>query len=301
MEIGKTLYFFRRNNQFTQKELTSEKFDVSAYSRIENDNQAIHLDVLEDVLDKLSVSNAEFVIRASFNNKQQRFLLLYNYCAVNLNDRIKKEKLVSYYQELAHKQKNLRELSNYISISNYFSQYWEEVEALTIVEMEEIYQYIVDRSYYQQYDYTIISNMIGFFDTKHQKRIIEKAVPLVDEEKRDDTTKKYAYMTVINFISSQLYRNNLVLAEKYLVITKNSDLRNLDYKYRLHIQYLDDLLNYLGTKNYRYLEKIHYFIHLLENLGDKLLAKSIEREVNYVLYKRNSSAENSSYPINLLQ
>lgn len=285
MEIGKTLQFFRKNNQLAQKELTSEK-----------------LDVLEEILDKMSVSTGEFFLRASFNDKQQKFQALYYECATDLNDRTKKRELVSYYQELLHKPKKLSELSHYISIANYFNQYWEEVKPLTQAEVEEIYHYIISRNYYQQMDYIIISNMIFLFDTERQIAIIEKALPLVDEDKRDETTKKFAYTILINFISTQIYLENLSMAREYLKkVKKQYNVQNIGYKNSLYIQYLDDLTNYLQTGDSRYFGQIQYFICLLNNIGDTMLSKKIQNEVRRVLHKQVEFANITSYPVGLLQ
>lgn len=297
MNIGETLRFFRDKNHMKQKELLSKNFDSSAYSRIENGKQSIRIDKLEELLETLSVSTEEFFLRASFNDQQKKFRSLYFYCATHLNNQTQKKKLLKYYVSIQQTEKNLRALSNYIAIKNYFSQFWNEVTPLSTSEIENIYQYLISKDYYQQFDYIIISNMIQLFNEKYQKFLVGKALPMVDEDLRDSTTKKYAYNIVINLISSQIYKKNYLQASKYLELAKKQDKTVVDYRYRLHIQYLDNLINYLMIGDYRFLEKIHHFIHILDDIGDVAQSKAIQDEIKHVTHKNFDFSTSNSYPV----
>ncbi|WP_207695551.1 hypothetical protein DOK67_0002158 [Enterococcus sp. DIV0212c] len=301
MNIGETLRFFRKKLHLTQKEMLDNHLDPSSYSRIEHGKQIIRIDTLAEVLNKLSLSPEEFFSRVSLDKEQKKFRALFYYCAEHLNNKSTKQKLIDYYQELAKFQYNLKERSNYIVIKVYFSQFWEEIPPLTEKEIKEIIDYLLKKDYYQQYDYLILSNTVRFFNEKQQDLILMRAIPIADEDLRDATTKNFAYNTITNLITSRIHAKDYVGARKYLAIAKKQDKDGKNYNYRMNLQYLNNLLEYLLTGEHQYMEYIYDFIKLLENIGDVHQAKILKKEVTYLTHSNFTVTNKNDFPTGLFK
>lgn len=302
MNIGDTLHFFRTQANFTQKEMLSNHSDPSIYSRIENNKRPPRIGEIKDILNKLSIESEEFFSFASLDIEQDEFRNLFYYCAKHLENSPKKKKVLSYYKELsAKKNKSLKELSNYIGIKNYFYDHWEEVTEVTIDELESIFNYLMNKKVYFQYDYILISNLIHHFTVKQADLIISKAIPIVYEEKRDSVTKNFAYNSLINLISIRLHDKDYERAAKYIRLAKKQDKLNNNYNYRMNIQYLSNLLSYLEKGEPIYMEHIYNFIHILEDIGDYTHADNIKKELKILTHNTIKASNTRRYPVALLK
>lgn len=293
MNISETLLFFRRKLKLTQKEMWPGH-DTSAYSRIENGKQDIKMSDLVSVLDQMSISPEEFFLYSSIDEEQKRFRSLFQYCANHLNNQTKKNELCRYYNKLENNsQKKLKDLSNYIAIKIFFSQYWEEISKVSTIELEDIFHYLDQKSYFLQYDYALMSNTIFLMNETHSDILISKAIPLEDEENRNTTTKQFAYNLITNLITIKLYNRDYEKAKKYLRLANKQNVKNQDYQYRMNIEYLSNLYSYLTKGNYQYIRKVYDYIHFLDDLGENQQSKMIEKEVE-VLTLNFRGAENST-------
>ncbi|MBP1045458.1 helix-turn-helix transcriptional regulator [Enterococcus sp. BWM-S5] len=297
MNISETLLFFRRKLKLTQKEMWPGH-DTSAYSRIENGKQDIKISDLSSILDQLSISPEEFFLYSSIDEEQKRFRNLFQYCANHLNNQTKKNELCRYFSKLeTNSQKNLKELSNYIAIKVFFSQYWEDIKPIKKNELDDIFSYLNDKSYYIQYDYTLMSNTIFLMSDKQAEKLVSKAIPIKDEENRNTTTKQFAYNLITNLITTELYKLNYEKANNYLILAKRQNEGNQDYKYRMNVEYLSNLHLYLTKGNYQYIRKVYDYIHFLNDLGETQRSKLIEKEVELLTL---TSREKDNSPINTL-
>ncbi|EOL43537.1 helix-turn-helix domain-containing protein [Enterococcus caccae] len=303
MNIGETLRFFRKQLHLTQKEMLDNYLDPSSYSRIEHGKQVIRIDTLAEVLKKLSVSSEEFFAHVSLDEDQKEFKDLFYYCASHLDNHTKKKKLIAYYSTLKERQLNLKEFSNYIVIKSYFSQFWEEIDPITEQEIKKTAQYLLKKNYYQQYDYVIICNMIRFFTFKQQDLIIARAIPIPNENRRDYVTKNFAYTTITNLITSRIYEKDYNGAQKYILFANKQDMTASNYNYRMNLQYLHNLLQYLLTGNHKYMEHIYDFVRLLENIGDTLQAENLKKEIKFLTYNQFSipMKDDKNYPIGIFK
>lgn len=301
MNIGETLRFFRKKLHLTQKEMLDNHLDPSSYSRIEHGKQIIRIDTLAEVLKKLSLSPEEFFARISLDEDQKKFKALFYYCAEHLDNQSMKQKLVDYYLKLAKFQHNLKELSNYIVIKVYFSQFWSEIDPITDKEIQEIVKYLLKKDYYQQFDYLIISNTIRFFSTKQQDLVLSRAIPISDEDLRDSTTLNFAYNMLTNVISSRIHERDYEGAAKYLSIAKKQDKKGKNYNFRMNLQYLNNLLEYLVTGEYHYMEYLYDFIKLIENIGDLQQAETLKKEVTYLTHSNFTVTDKTSFPNGLFR
>ncbi|MHC5217288.1 helix-turn-helix domain-containing protein [Enterococcus sp. LJL128] len=301
MNIGETLRFFRSKLNYTQKEMLQNHSDPSSYSRIENGKQLVRLNELEQILDRMSVTAEEFLNFSPLDKDQQSFRELFYYCATHLENKTKKKQLLDYYFKMKKESKDsLRALSNYIGIKGYFHTYWEEIEPLDSNGISNIFDYLMNKNYYIQYDYIIMSNTIPLFNNKQVDLIFNRAFPIKDEEKRDITTKKFAYNVILNIISIKLYERDYQLAEKYIALAKKQDKSSKNYSYLMNLQYLNNLLQYLKIGDLSYLNKVYDFIHLLEDIGDSFHAELLKKEVKILTYD-NKETKYSDYPVSLIK
>ncbi|OJG90201.1 hypothetical protein RV15_GL001465 [Enterococcus silesiacus] len=282
--------------------MMSEFTDPSTYSKIESGKRALKVNELEEILNQTSISVDEFFSFTTFDKQQQDFRETFYYCGAHLENKSTKQKLLNYYYSLKDKdKKTLRELSNYIGIKNFFNAHWEEVDPVTFEEITDIFQDLMNKSFYIQYDYIITANLTRFFNTKQADLVLARMFPIKYEEQRDFTTKKFAYNILINLISKRLYEKDYESAKKYIKLAKKQDKQNENYSFKLNLQYLTNLLNYIIEGELVYIERVYDFIHLLENTGDTLQAEQVKKEVKILIHEKDSEKMLQSYAVGLLK
>ncbi|MTD40107.1 helix-turn-helix domain-containing protein [Erwinia sp. CPCC 100877] len=288
MNTGETLKFIRKKRNLTQKEILPTHIDPSTYSRIEAQKRPIRINDLQEILNGLSVTSEEFFSLNELDMEQQQFKQLFYYCGRHLDNQSKKNKLLNYYNELKHtNSKNLKQLSNYIAIKNYFSQHWNEVEKLTAKETNYTFNLLVEKLFYFQYDYILLSNLITHFNAKQSDLLIDKAFPIELEEYRDSTTKKFAYNALLNLISIRLHERNYEKTFKYIKLAKQQDKTASNYSFRMNLKYLENLTNYLTKGETKYMKQIYNFIEIIEDIGDFDFAELVKEEVKNLTYNTN--------------
>ncbi|WP_086313396.1 hypothetical protein A5821_000875 [Enterococcus sp. 7F3_DIV0205] len=302
MNIIDTLRFFRLKLKLTQKEMMPDYTDPSTYSKIESERRSLKVSELEEILSHISVNAEEFFNFATFDKEQQDFRKYFYYCANHLENKSTKQKLLNYYFSLKSKQdKTLRELSNYIAIKNFFHDHWPEIDEISSEEITNTLEELLNKSFYLQYDYVITSNLIRFFNAKEADLLVAKMFPIKYEEQRDFTTKKFAHNILINLITLRLYAKDYNGAEKFIKLAKKQDKQNENYNFKLNLQYLTNLLNYLLDGEPVYMERVYDFIHLLENAGDINHANNVKKEVKMLTHERDSEKILNNYTIGLLK
>ncbi|OJG96647.1 hypothetical protein RV18_GL002013 [Enterococcus termitis] len=282
--------------------MMSDYTDPSTYSKIESGKRSLKVTELEEILGQVSINTEEFFSFTTFNKEQQDFREYFYYCGAHLENQTTKQKLLTYFFSLKNKEKKtLRELSNYIAIKNFFYAHWEEVDQITQTEVNDIFESLLKKSFYLQYDYVITANLIRFFTAKQADLLIARLFPIKYEEQRDFTTKKFAYNILINLISLKLYAQDYEGAEKYIKLAKKQDKQSENYSFKLNLQYLSNLLNYIIEGEPTYMERIYDFIHLLENTGDTLQAEQVKKEVKILTHEKDGEKLLNSYSVGLLK
>ncbi|MGM0218915.1 helix-turn-helix domain-containing protein [Enterococcus sp. AZ126] len=301
MNIGDTLRFIRTKKNIKQKEMLPNHQDSSTYSRIENNQRIVKLNDLEVILQQLDVQAEEFFTLTSLDNQQEIFNHLYYYCGNHLNNQSTKKKLLEIYYQIENKaHKSIKDLSNYYAIKCFFHKKWEEVAPVNSDEINMIYEKLVETNYYLGFEYKLLCNMITFFSPKQANVLIYKAFPIKDEDKREYTTKKFAYNTLINAITVTLYKKDYDLTRKYIKIAKNLDKSNSNYSYRMNLKYLENLADWLETGELKYMQQINNFITILEDIGDSEHAKNVNNEVKELTHNKDS-VDNVSYSVGLIK
>lgn len=302
MNIGDTLRFFRTKLKISQKDMTPEYMDASAYSRIEGNVRSIKLDELQNIFEKTGIHSSEFFRFYDLDYRQTKFKELYIYCATHLENKSKKNKLIDYYYKLkSNNHKNSTELSNYIAIKNFFGPHWDEVEEITQQEVDHIFSIIINKKFYLHHDYVLISNIVRLFSAKQTDLIVPRIIPIPFDKNRNIETKKFAHNTLINIISLKLYAMDHSGAEKYIKLAKKQNKLETDYNFKLNLQYLNNLLQYLMTGEMVYIERVHDFIHILEDIGDDLHADQVKKEVKILTHDKDSKKMLESYEVGLFK
>ncbi|MFD1899914.1 hypothetical protein GQR36_07315 [Enterococcus termitis] len=106
---------------------------------------------------------------------------------------------------------------------------------------------------------------------------------------------------MINLISLKLYAQDYEGAEKYIKLAKKQDKQSENYSFKLNLQYLSNLLNYIIEGEPTYMERIYDFIHLLENTGDTLQAEQVKKEVKILTHEKDGEKLLNSYSVGLLK
>ncbi|WP_321387468.1 helix-turn-helix transcriptional regulator [uncultured Enterococcus sp.] len=280
MNIGETLKFIRKNKKQTQREISKGYLDRTTYSRIENDERSVRINDLQGVLNKMSVNVHEFFTFAKFDLEQQQFRELFDACREQPEHEGLKKQLFAYYKKQAAKPtKNLRELSNQLAIKNYFHHYWKEIPAINEGDIELVYRVLTKKNYYFQYDYILLANIIPYLSEHQADVLIKKAIPIKDEEQRDEITKNNAFNALLNLIHVRIYEGEWLIVKKYVKLAKRQPGLLKSYKHRLDLYYFDSLFTYLLTKDPKALEKTQLFIKVTEDIGDKNKADAMKEEV----------------------
>lgn len=246
MGNGELLKVIRKNKGLAQKDVTTRYIDRSAYSRLETGSRDMKLGELREILEKLSVNGSEFVPLTSIDKDQNYFREIYYYCAKHPNNKATKKKLLNYFEKLVKIGKmSYRQFCNYLSIKVYFQNHWEEIEGISDSEVMQVYNILSKKSYYYQYDYIMLTNLMLYFSKKQADLLIMKAIPIKDEEKRDYTTKNFAYNSILNLITIRIYDSDFESAEKYIKLAKKQDKNSRNYNYRINLEYLENLYKFL--------------------------------------------------------
>ncbi|MEI5993273.1 helix-turn-helix transcriptional regulator [Candidatus Enterococcus mansonii] len=280
MDVGKTIRFFRKQLNFRQKELVSKHMETSSISRIEKGEQSLKVEALVEILNTMSLTTEEFFAKCLMDDSRDKWRVLFYSCTENPKDGVAKRELLEYYEAIKTKAKarTLKELSNYFSIKLYFSRIWAEVDSITEQELDDTFNYLLAKKYYQQYDYMIINNIILLMKDDQQEYLISKIIPIKDEEFRNTEVKRYARSTLVNIITSKIYKKDFIQAKEYLSKAENFDKSSADYSFTLNIEYLKNLLGYLITGEAVYMKNIHTYIYMLEFVGDRQTLEAVKKK-----------------------
>lgn len=296
MEIYEALRFFRKKLNFTQKEILPD-VDPSVYSRIESGKQELKINDLKRILDSLSLLPEEVFSMAPLSKDQQKFHFLFTNCAENLHGENRKDDLINYYHELSDKNKDLRELSNYFAIKSYFAQVWSEVDEIGVEELDNIFTMLSNKEYYQHYDYIIIRNAMRILEKEKADILIKKIFSTKKNKLETEPMDDAFYYILLNATTTRIYEKDYTSAKKYIHLAKMQDKERKNINYRIHLKYLENLLDYITIGDYQYIQRIQEYIHLLKDIGDLVLANQISTDVKLVLDGIDEHIDKKDYPV----
>ncbi|MGK0550901.1 helix-turn-helix domain-containing protein [Enterococcus faecalis] len=288
MNTLEALKFFRKKKRISQANMLPGK-DAKRYHRLESGQSKLDYEDLFTALNTLELSFKEFF--GAIDMEENIPILAidnqYKNCLYTLDDSAGKKILLRYFHELAAiKEKNTMETALYNDIKVVYHPIWPEIPKIDTADIEHVLNIIKKKTYYTYYDYRMTVNPIIFFDTEKVQYILERMYPIENQKNRDFTTVRIANLIYPNIITGQLYRNNLDQAAYYIQKAKEANVPYDDYHFHFNLHYLDNLTNYLITKETKYLTKILQEIELLEQFGNFELANGIKEEAtNLILGK----------------
>lgn len=299
MNTGETLQFIRKKKNLTQKEILPDHIDTSTYSRIEAQKRPIRINDLQEILNALAVTPEEFFSLGNLDEEQQQFRQLFYYCGAHLENKAKKAKLLDYYSKLKlDSNLNLKQLSNYIAVKNFFSPHWSEVDKINQTDIDFVFNLLIEKNFFFQYDYLLLSNLITHFSAKQSDLLMSKAYPIKLEESRDTTTKKFAYNVLLNLISIRLHDSDYERAYKYIKLAQKQDKGATNYSFRMNLKYLENLTNYITKGEAKYMKQVYNFLENIEDIGDYEYAESVKEEIKNLTYNKD---RNKDYTIALIK
>lgn len=282
MIFSNTLKFMREKRNIPQNKMLSSK-DSSQYSRIESGKAQLKLNTLYELTKSLGVTLTEFIQFSNIDNDSIQFTKEINYCIDNPDLEYEKQQLLIKYKKLDQTHINLMTLENiafYYTIKSMLSPYWKEVTAPTAEEIEKIFQQLINKNFYSQYDYMLALNLIPYFNKLQLDTIANRMYPLEYPEKRTEKTKIYSNLLITNIISSLTYELDYKSALKYVEIAQaNSSLRD-NYYFHLNILYHKNILLRFLENDTKYIEKAREVIQIMMDIGDKKTAKQFLEELN---------------------
>lgn len=285
MNTLEALKFFRKKKRISQANMLPGK-DAKRYHRLESGQSKLDYEDLFTALNTLELSFKEFF---SAIGMEENIPILaidkqYEKCSAMPNNSKEKKILLHYFHELAAiKEKNTMETALYNDIKVVYHPIWPEIPKIDTADIEHVLNIIKKKTYYTYYDYRMTVNPIIFFDTEKIQYILERMYPIENQKNRDFTTVRIANLIYPNIITGQLYRNNLDQAAYYIQKAKEANVPFNDYNFHFNLHYLDNLTNYLITKETKYLTQILQEIELLEKFGSIQLANGIKQEATDLL------------------
>lgn len=304
MNIAETLKFFRQKKKLSQAEAKPKDMSQPAYSTIERNERSISMNELQEFLDNTSISPSEFFSFSDFDKNQNEFRKVFYDLSNSLStdaEAENKKALLEYYRFFNEtKWTNQRHLANYIVIKHFFSAYLTEIDRLNSIELDLIFDNLNNRESYFYYDYQVLSNVICYLHPAKAEVIINKMIPLSYINQRDTATVSQAYAALNNIISVSIYANMFNQAKRYLKLSKKSDIGVNEYKFKLDLIYLENLLHYLETGQSKYLTKIDEYKDILKKIGATHHLEQVETDIKLLTFEKNPQKLLDQYNVSLM-
>ena len=282
MEFFKTLKFMREKRNIPQNKMLNSK-DSSQYSRIESGKAQLKLSTLLELTKKLGVSLTEFIQFSNVDQHSYQFAKEINYCIDNPDLTYEKQQLLIKYKQLDQthlSQMTLEDIAYYYTIKAMLSIHWNEVKAPTTEEIENIFQQLIEKDFYSQYDYMLALNLIPYFKKIQIDTIAARMYPLEYPDKRTEKTKNYSSLLITNIISCLTYEMDYEAALKYVNIAQETSNLRDNYYFHLNILYHKNILLRFLENDTKYIEKAREVIQIMIDIGDKKTAKQFLDELN---------------------
>lgn len=283
MNVGDTLYYFRKSRGLKQREILDYNTS-SVYSKIESDKQELKFSELMDFIDKVDITSEEFF--EYIDNEQMIFRKLFKNASSDLENLALKEELLTHSFEWNDiDKKSLREISNYVAIRVFFSEYWNDIQPLSSKDLDYLFRLLNSKKIFFQYDYILLANIIYLLTEKQIDILITKAFPLKENQLCTYTTQSIITNLINNLISNYLYKENYTEAINYLNLAKKQKPLLENIRYKIVIVYLTNLTQYLMTGEYTAIKKVYDNIEFLLSIGEKDLATNMKVDTKSLTQK----------------
>lgn len=282
MNVQETLLYIRKNKKLAQRELL-KYMDSSVYSKIESGKKNLKFSELLEILDNLSIPLAEFsqYLDNDTTGKMMR-TLLEKYKKDPQSLTVKNE-ICTYFHTLNFDHDlSLDELSNYVGIKILFSARWQEIPSISQEELTKIFHILNEKKYYFHYDYAILSNTIYLFNDDQIESLMKKAFPVKDMKHRNVATKEFITNLISNLVTTFLTKKEYTKCIFYINSAKK-EKENYDLSYKIMINFLENLVQYVQTRDERSKVNLETAINFLYTIGDDNLARVLQLELENII------------------
>ena len=268
MEIGKTLKYLRTNKNFTKKALATGIMSPSFYTRIENGDNSVTIELFLQLLQRLGVSFDEFKLIANdfqpYDSEKIMNNIIDSFYAHDL------EKLTAEEQKLEDKYTDQQDdnpiLKSYIlSARLAISQIKNELPS--VKDTSELFNLLFSVGTWTHTELALFINTLDFFNLE---LILLLSNKLLDYSKKYSTTEQYSDMfnaALVNLIVVFLDHRALDEAAYFITLLKKQTIHPRNLYDRNMLLYLDGLRLIILEHETEGLKKVTTAIEIFDTLG----------------------------------
>lgn len=281
MDIHEVIKKIRTNLKISQSNMF-EDMSKSTYSKIERGAVELKYDTLIQICNRLGISLTE-LLQYGFQDEPLLVRNELNKCFDNIDDiSLKKNFLANYYPEEGTlvEAMTTRQLAYYCAITTVFHEYWQEVPCYTATTIKKIVNILEIKSFYTQFDYQILMNIIMFTTYEQTKKLLNQMYPISDWDKRIAILKNQGIRAVLNRISTLIYKQEYDEALEIIQFAEDNIDFTEDYFLALSFEYHKNIVDRFILRNTLYIERARQVITMMRRISSKEVADTYEFELN---------------------
>lgn len=299
MNILETLKFLRKKRKIKQVDMLNEH--AMLYQRIESGKKKLTFDEWVLCLTKLEITPSEFF---SFVDEWKRDKL--NEIEKNYREACSdpyfmknKDNVLNDYRYLKEIQlKTLSEFVIFIDIKLFFCDKWNEIDPVVGEDIQYFYNLFKNKDFFSYYDYRLFSNIIYYISLDRIDYYLKRMYPIELKEQRDNKTLHVAYLAYPNLVTKLMYEKKFEKARYYIMQGKKQYVSADNSYFHLHLNYLENAINYLELNDKKYYLRTLETIQIIEASGDNKTAQAMSLEFSELCSGVSYDIEQGIYPKN---
>lgn len=283
--ISEYIKLLRQKKKIKQYMLLPEK-SKSQSSKVESNDVVFTIELLQELCNNLGLTMEEFIHITETDSSEEQLLHEYRFCLKYLDKQPEKQNLLNKFNVLYSKEPQdltLKESRLIFTIRATLGLFWKEIPKLDKLTVLNMYKDLIKQDFYSQYDYMVLCNGATLFTLTQLKSLVKKAYPVYLNQKRNNVTKVYATMFMMNvidiFINHKQYQKALFYSD---VLLRHTDIHR-DYYTNINIQYMRNIC--LGFLNHdsKQFDKAFELLDILRKIGDSNAADQLETGLRKML------------------
>jgi len=285
LKQGDYIRLIRERSNIKQYTLLPDRHR-SQSAKVEKNKVVFTIDLLRELSRNMGVTLEEFMHISEFDTQDEYLLHKYRHC-IKYSDREqdKKEFLIIFNNLYSKKMTDLtiNQSKLLFTIRATLSLYWEEIPKLSHLDVKNMYDSLIKKDFFSQYDYMVLCNGATLFSLEQLENLVKKGFPVYLNQKRNSTTKSYSLMFMLNVISINIYKGEYKKALYYTELLERHREKTRDYYTQINILYLKNIcLGFLNNDN-RFFLKAYNTIDIMKEVGDTKAANQLENELNALI------------------
>ncbi|EFM77403.1 helix-turn-helix transcriptional regulator [Enterococcus faecalis] len=285
--VGNTIKKARKELHLQQKDIYMGIMSRASYTKVESDTKEISLKELSIFSNRLGINFFELLNRSGYNNKSVSEV---GKEKILISEVFKNQDLFQpNFQRI--KQKRLENLQyysvyiGYLSLAKIFDIPEITFDKNHLKELENMYK---DRHEFYSIDYEIMANLLSATSIDNILPIAKRMFPIIESHgsQHDLTVQVFLKNAITIFILNRDFEN----AEFFLNQVKHNRTVphfSLDGFIEIEIVYLEQVYNFLTTKNIDYyLDAIHT-VNIFKHLGKNDVHRQLVNELTKISENEN--------------